>query len=55
LWRGDIDGAVRLFDDWPHERVDQFIGYLTKRIFGNTEKVKKVQTNLRSIKRIMAT
>jgi hypothetical protein len=30
LWRGDIDGAVRLFDDWPHERVDQFIGYLTK-------------------------
>lgn len=30
LWRGDVDGAVRLFEDWPHERVDRFIGYLAK-------------------------
>jgi hypothetical protein len=30
LWKGDVDGAVRLFDDWPHERVDRFIGYLAK-------------------------
>ena len=30
LWQGDIDGAVRLFDDWQHERVDRFIAYLAK-------------------------
>lgn len=30
LWQGNVDGAVRLFDDWPHERVDRFIAYLAK-------------------------
>jgi hypothetical protein len=30
LWQGDADGAVRLFDDWSHERVDRFIAYLAK-------------------------
>jgi hypothetical protein len=30
LGQGDEDGALRLFEDWPHARVDQFIGYLTK-------------------------
>lgn len=30
LWRGDVDGAVRLFDDWSHERVERFITYLAK-------------------------
>ncbi len=30
LWQGDLEGAVKLFDDWPHERVDRFIAYLTK-------------------------
>lgn len=30
LWRGDVEGAVKLFDDWSHERVDRFIAYLTK-------------------------
>ncbi|ASC71001.1 hypothetical protein XM38_019500 [Halomicronema hongdechloris C2206] len=24
LWQGDVDGAVRLFDDWPHERVERY-------------------------------
>jgi hypothetical protein len=30
LWQGDVEGAVKLFDDWNHERVDQFVAYLTK-------------------------
>jgi hypothetical protein len=30
LWQGDVDGAVRLLDDWPHDQVKQFIGYLAK-------------------------
>lgn len=30
LWTGDVDGAVRLFDDWQHERVERFISYLAK-------------------------
>jgi transposase len=30
LWQGDIEGAIQLFDDWPHERVDRFIAYLAK-------------------------
>ncbi len=30
LWHGDVDGAVRLFDDWSHKRVERFIVYLTK-------------------------
>jgi hypothetical protein len=30
LWQGDIEGAIKLFDDWPHERVDRFIAYLAK-------------------------
>ena len=30
LWVGDVDGAVRRFDDWQHERVDRFIAYLAK-------------------------
>jgi len=30
LWQGDVEGAVRQFDDWPHERVERFIGYLRK-------------------------
>lgn len=30
LWHGDVEGAVRLFEDWPHECVDRFIDYLAK-------------------------
>jgi len=30
LWQGDVEGAVKQFDDWPHERVERFIAYLTK-------------------------
>jgi hypothetical protein len=30
LWQGNVDGAVRLLDDWPHDQVRQFIGYLAK-------------------------
>lgn len=30
LWQGDVEGAVRLFDDWQHERVERFIAYLAK-------------------------
>lgn len=30
LWHGDVEGAVKPFDDWPHERVDRFIAYLAK-------------------------
>jgi len=30
LWQGDVDGAVRLLDDWPHDQVEQFMGYLAK-------------------------
>jgi len=29
-WQGDVEGAVKQFDDWPHERVERFITYLTK-------------------------
>ncbi|XGB43944.1 MAG: hypothetical protein LVS60_09825 [Nodosilinea sp. LVE1205-7] len=28
LWRENGDGAVRPLDDWPHDRVEQFIGIL---------------------------
>ena len=30
LWQGDVEGAVKLFDDWKHERVDNFMAYLRK-------------------------
>lgn len=30
LWKGDIEGAVKHFDDWPHERSERFIAYLQK-------------------------
>ena len=30
LWNGDVEGAVTLFDDWHHERVERFIAYLAK-------------------------
>jgi hypothetical protein len=30
LWNGDVEGAVALFDDWQHERVERFIAYLAK-------------------------
>lgn len=30
LWQGDVEGAVKLFDDWQHERVERFIAYLAK-------------------------
>lgn len=30
LWQGDVDGAVKLFDGWFHERVEQFTAYLSK-------------------------
>ena len=30
LWRGDVEGAVKQFDDWPHERAERFIAYLAK-------------------------
>lgn len=30
LWQGDAEGAVKLFDDWSHERVDRFVAYLNK-------------------------
>lgn len=30
LWQGDVDGAVKLFDGWQHERSEQFIAYLSK-------------------------
>lgn len=30
LWQGDVEGAVKRFDDWQHERVERFIGYLTR-------------------------
>lgn len=30
LWQGDVEGAVKQFDDWTHERVERFIAYLTK-------------------------
>ncbi len=30
LWQGDVDGAVRLLDDWRDQWVEQFIGYLAK-------------------------
>lgn len=30
LWQGDVDGAVKLFDGWLHERVKQFTAYLSK-------------------------
>jgi hypothetical protein len=30
LWNGDVEGAVALFNDWHHERVERFIAYLAK-------------------------
>lgn len=30
LWRGDVEGAIALFEDWQHERVATFIGYLSR-------------------------
>jgi hypothetical protein len=30
LWQGDVDGAIAQFNDWQHERVTIFIGYLNK-------------------------
>ena len=30
LWVGDVDAAVKLFDDWQHERVERFVAYLGK-------------------------
>ncbi|MBE9020562.1 ISKra4 family transposase, partial [Chroococcidiopsidales cyanobacterium LEGE 13417] len=30
LWHGDVEGAIVQFDDWQHERVTTFIGYLNK-------------------------
>jgi hypothetical protein len=30
LWQGDVDGAIKQFKDWQHERVDNFIAYLNK-------------------------
>ena len=30
MWQGDVDKAIRLFYDWPQERVDRFIAYLAK-------------------------
>ena len=30
LWNGDVEGAVALFDEWHHERVERFIAYLAK-------------------------
>jgi hypothetical protein len=30
LWQGDVEGAIAQFDDWQHERVTTFIGYLNK-------------------------
>lgn len=30
LWQGDVNGAIEQFQDWQHERVSTFIGYLNK-------------------------
>jgi hypothetical protein len=30
LWQGDVDGAIRLFSGWQHERVHTFMTYLNK-------------------------
>ena len=30
LWQGDVEGAMAQFEDWKHERVTTFIGYLNK-------------------------
>jgi hypothetical protein len=30
LWQGDVEAAIAQFDDWQHERVTTFIGYLNK-------------------------
>lgn len=30
LWQGDVEGAIAQFEDWQHERVTIFIGYLQK-------------------------
>ena len=30
LWSGEVETAVRRFDDWPHERVERFVAYLAK-------------------------
>ncbi|MDX2240407.1 MAG: hypothetical protein NW224_06980 [Leptolyngbyaceae cyanobacterium bins.302] len=28
LWRGDVEGAIAQFEDWQHDRVTTFVGYL---------------------------
>ncbi|OLT60005.1 hypothetical protein BJP37_14200 [Moorena bouillonii PNG] len=30
LWKGDVDGAIKQFFDWQHQRVSNFIDYLNK-------------------------
>jgi hypothetical protein len=30
LWQGDVEGAIAQFNDWQHERVTAFRGYLSK-------------------------
>jgi hypothetical protein len=30
LWQGDVEGAIAEFEDWKHERVATFMGYLNK-------------------------
>lgn len=30
LWQGDVEGAIAQFEDWQHERVTTFVGYLNK-------------------------
>ncbi len=30
LWKGEVESAIRQFDDWNHERVTTFIAYLNK-------------------------
>ena len=30
LWQENVDAAIEQFNDWQHERVDTFVGYLNK-------------------------
>lgn len=30
LWQGDVERAIAHFEDWQHERVTTFVGYLNK-------------------------
>jgi hypothetical protein len=30
LWQGDVEGAIAQFEDWHHEQVTTFVGYLNK-------------------------